>query len=338
MSEVIHTLLTVELPATQVARLQAVSDRLLITHLPTRPGEEIPPEVWAPAEVLLTYRAWPEPEQAPNLRWVQYYLAGVDGLAEQPVLRNERISLTSMSGANASQTAEHALALMLALGRRLPEFMSLQSRNEWLPSRGDYHPVELRGSTVGIVGYGSIGRQLARLLHGLGATVLASKRDLMHPEDHGYQPEGQGDPQGEFFTRLYPPQALRSMFKECDFVVVTTPLTEHTRGLVGAAELAALKPEALLVDVSRGGVIASEALLEALRLHRLAGAALDVFPEEPLPSDSPYWDCPNLLITPHIAGVSDHYAQRATDLFIANLYRYLEGRPLLNRVNLTEGY
>lgn len=338
MSDVIHTLITVDLPEAELARLQALSERLLVTHHPTRPGEEIPDEIWQPTEVLLTYRAWPQPQQAPNLRWVQYYLAGVDGLADLPLFKDEGINLTSMSGANASQTAEHALTLLLALGRRLPELHALQRRSEWLPSRNDYHPVEVRGSTVGIVGYGSIGRQVARLLHGMGATILASKRDLMHPEERGYQPEGQGDPQGELFTRLYPPEALRSMFKECDFVVITTPLTEHTRGLVGAKELAALKPEAYLVDVSRGGVVDADALLEALRQHRLAGAALDVFSEEPLPSDSPFWELPNVLLTPHVAGVSPHYTSRAVDLFRENLRRYLEGRPLLNRINLNSGY
>jgi phosphoglycerate dehydrogenase-like enzyme len=338
MADVIHTLITVSLPEDELARIQAISPRLLVTHHPTKPGESVPAQIWAPTEVLFTYRAFPQPEEAPGLRWVQYFLAGVDGLAGQPALQNEKVRVTTMSGANASQTAEHALALLLALGHNLPGFLAMQARSEWLPTRSDYHPVELRGSTVGIVGYGSIGRQLARLLLPLGATVLASKRDLMHPEDHGYQPEGQGDPHGEFFTRLYPPQALRSMFKLCDFVVVTAPLTPQTRGLVGRKELAALKPEAFLVDVSRGGVVDADSLLAALHENRLAGAALDVFPEEPLPADSPFWSLPNVLLTPHVAGVSDQYVRRAVDLFIANLRRYLEDRPLFNLVDPARGY
>lgn len=338
MTDVIHTLITLPLAEDQIARIRAVSERLLVTHLPTRPGELIPDEVWAPTEVLFTYRAFPEPEQCPALRWVQYYLAGVDGLTQHAILQREGVQITSMSGANAGQTAEHALALLLSLGHNLPGFAAMQARSEWLPNRSDHHPLELRGSTVGIVGYGSIGRELARLLRGLGATVLASKRDLMQPEDDGYQPEGQGDPQGEMFTRLYPSQALKSMFKDCDFVVVTVPLTEHTRGLIGAAELAALRPHAFLVDVSRGGVVDPQALLEALASNRLAGAGLDVFPEEPLPSDSLFWELPNVLITPHVAGVSDHYEERAVDLFIANLQHYLDDRPLFNRIDFKRGY
>ncbi|MBI3158980.1 MAG: D-2-hydroxyacid dehydrogenase [Chloroflexi bacterium] len=338
MTDVIHTLITIPLPEEDLARIQAVSPRLLVTHHPTRPGEAVPGPIWAPTEVLFTNRAFPEASECPNLRWVQYYLAGVDGLMDQPALQSEDVRVTTMSGANASQTAEHALALLLALGHNLPGFLAMQGRAEWLPSRGDHHPVELRGSTVGIVGYGSIGRQLARLLTQVGAVVLASKRDLMHLEDSGYQPEGQGDPQGEYFTRLYPPQALRSMFKVCDFVVVTAPLTPETRGLVGRKELAALKPGAFLVDVSRGGVVDSDALLAALQGDQLAGAALDVFPEEPLPADSPFWSLPNVLLTPHVAGVSDHYARRAVDLFIANLHHYLEDRPLFNLVDPARGY
>ncbi|TAK12849.1 MAG: D-2-hydroxyacid dehydrogenase [Anaerolineae bacterium] len=338
MTDVIHTLITVPLEDELIARIRAVSERLLVTHHPTKPGEAIPDEIWAPTEVLLTYRAFPEPEQCPALRWVQYYLAGVDSLAQHPILTRDGVQATSMSGANASQTAEHALALLLALGHNLPGFLAMQGRSEWLPNRSDYHPLELRGSTVGIVGYGSIGRQLARLLRGMGATVLASKRDLMQLEDDGYQPEGQGDPEGDMFTRLYPSQALKTMFKECDFVVVTVPITEHTRGLIGAAELTALRPHACLVDVSRGGVVDADALLKALGNNQLAGAGLDVFLEEPLPADSLLWAMPNVIITPHVAGVSDHYDARAVDLFIANLQRYLDGRPLMNRVDFNRGY
>jgi len=128
------------------------------------------------------------------------------------------------------------------------------------------------------------------------------------------------------------------MIKECDFVIVTTPLTPETRDLIGAEEFEAFKPGAFLIDVSRGGVVNHQALLTALKEKKIAGAALDVFTEEPLPEDSPLWKMPNVIVTPHIAGTSPFYDARAADLFAENLHRYLAGLPLYNRINLERGY
>jgi phosphoglycerate dehydrogenase-like enzyme len=128
------------------------------------------------------------------------------------------------------------------------------------------------------------------------------------------------------------------MLKECDFVVVTVPLTPQTRNLVSTEELAAMKPGAYLIHAGRGGVIDQAALLEALQSRRIAGAALDVFSEEPLPASSPFWKLPNVLITPHIGGISPNYLKRAVELFAANLGRYLKGEPLFNLLDLEQGY
>jgi phosphoglycerate dehydrogenase-like enzyme len=128
------------------------------------------------------------------------------------------------------------------------------------------------------------------------------------------------------------------MFKECDFVVVTVPRTTATRGLLGEKELGAFKPTAYLVDVSRGEVVDQAALIPLLREHKIAGAALDVFPAEPLPADSPLWKLPNVILTPHIAGFSPHYDERAVTLFAENLRRYLEELPLYNRIDIEREY
>ena len=191
---------------------------------------------------------------------------------------------------------------------------------------------------VGIVGYGSIGRQVARLLQPFGATVLATKRDARHPEDNEYTPEGMGDPSAALVQRLYPAEALRSMLKECDFVVITVPKTPATFGLISTQELAMFKPTAFLIDVSRGGIVDHEALIHALRERKVAGAALDVFPEEPLPPTSPLWKFANVIITPHISGNTLQYDQRAAELFAINLLRYLTGQPLYNRIEPERGY
>lgn len=339
MSETIEILITIPLEEEHVEALKAVSERVNITLHPARQGSEIPPELWEKTEVLYTMQALPEPDQAPFLRWIQFYLAGVDASIDAPVIQQDGLMLTTMSGANATTVAEHAVTMLLALGHRLPEFMAYQNRAEWMSDKSTrYLPSELRGSTVGIVGYGSVGRQIARLLQPFGVQVLATKQDVMHPEDSGYTPEGSGDPEGDLFTRLYPPQAIRSMFRGSDFIVVAVPLTQNTTGIIGKEQLAELKPNAILVDVSRGGVIDQEALIEALTNNRLAGAALDVFPEEPLPADNPLWQMPNVILTPHIAGFSPHYNRRANTLFIENLIRFIKKDPLLNLVNQEKGY
>ncbi len=332
-------LITIPMEEALIEEIQQVSEELSITFHPARQGDQVPTELWEKVEILYTMYALPEEEEAPNLRWVQFYLAGVDQVIDAPILRREGLQATTNSGANTSQTAEHILTMLLALGHNLPDFFSRKYNHRWMTDKATkYQPAELKGSTIGIVGYGSIGRQVARLVQGFGTTVLATKREAKSPEDTGYIPEGSGDPEGNLFTRLYPPQALKSMFKECDFVVVSVPLTAETKGMIGTEELAAMKPSAYLVDTSRGGVVDHNALIAALNENRLAGAALDVFEEEPLPTDHPLWDMPNVIITPHIAGFSAQYNQRTNALFIENLQRYLAGEPLFNLIDLEKGY
>lgn len=339
MNATVEVLITLTISDKLVDRLRQVSPRLHVTVQPARKNEEVPSEVWNRTEVLFTDQVVPDPAQAPNLKWIQFSLAGVDAIANASIVQDPDVTVTTLSGAAVSQMAEFALMLMLALGHRLYDTVGLQARAEWPRDRIErLSPRELRDSTVGIVGYGSIGRQIARVLQSFGATVLAAKRDVMHPEDTGYMVEGMGDPNGDFFQRLYPIEALRSMLKDCDFVVVTAPLTPSTRKLVSKEEFEAMKPSAFLIDMSRGGVVDQAALIEALQEKRIAGAGLDVFPEEPLPSSSPLWKMPNVLITPHVSGISSHYSERAMALFEENMNRYLVGMPLYNRFDPQKGY
>jgi phosphoglycerate dehydrogenase-like enzyme len=162
--------------------------------------------------------------------------------------------------------------------------------------------------------------------------VLAAKNDILHPEDAGYTPEGMGDPQGEFFHRLYPIEALHSLLGASDFVVAALPLTAETHHILDAAALEAMKETAFLVNVGRGELIDQAALVSALKEGRLAGAALDVFEEEPL------WDMENVLLTPHISGIGSHMEEETVALFLANLKRYLADLPLYNQIDLQRGY
>lgn len=339
MDESIEVLITLPFSEDLIKKISNVSARITLQRVVARKPEEISDDIWKRVEVLYTNRVLPTPEKAPNLKWIQFHWAGVDHALEEPILQREGISITSLSGASAPQMAEHAIMMMLALGHHIPDVFAHQKKAEWPSGRWQlFSPVELRGSTVGIVGYGSIGRQIARLLQTFGATVLATKRDIRHPEDTGYTVDGLGDPGGDMVNRLYPPEALSSMLAECDFVVVCLPHTSTTHGLLGATELASIKPGGYLVDISRGEIVNHDALLPLLRERKIAGAALDVFPVEPLPEDSPLWKLPNVIITPHIAGFSPHYDERAAELFAQNLQRYLENLPLFNRLSKKHEY
>ncbi len=335
----IEVLITVPFSETQINQLAAISPKLHVTTMAARQISEIPSEIWAQTEVLYTGNFLPESEQVPALRWIQFHFAGIDRYTDDPVVKKKGMQITTLSGAAAPQMAEHVLAMILGMGYKLPAMITSQKKPEWPKDRFErFIPFELKGKTIGIVGYGSIGRQVARLLQPFGVTILASKRNAMNPRDEGYIPEGQGDLQGDLVQRLYPPQALKSMFKECHIVVITAPLTKETQGIINSDTLAALKPGAYLVDVSRGGIVDANSIIEALKSGQLAGAALDVFPEEPLPLNSPLWQMPGIIISPHVSGGSQLYNERATTLFSENMHRYIAGIPLYNLYIPSRGY
>jgi len=340
MSQPIEILITMQIDPKLIAQLHTISPRLHITIHPALQTEEIPAELWAKTEVLYTYRVLPDPSQAPNLRWIQYHLAGVDEIIGAPIFQKPELMVTTMSGAAVEQMTEYLLMAILAMGHHLPDLMTCQRQKEWPKKRWQrFSPVEINSSTIGIVGYGSVGRQLACMLKPFGPTILAAKRDARHPEDTGYIPkESGGDPDGTLIRRLYPWQAIRSMLKECDFVVITTPLTPETHHLISTKEFEVMKQGSYLIDASRGGIVDHEAMIDALNTGILGGAFLDVFPDEPLPANSKLWQLPNVILTPHIAGNSSKYFERAMKLFIENLQRYMEDLPLYNRFDMDRGY
>jgi phosphoglycerate dehydrogenase-like enzyme len=339
MNRNINVLVTIPFPDRLKNIISAVSSRLEITVRKARSADDIPADLWRQTDVLYSGAVLPIPEQAPNLKWIQFHFAGIDHHVNAPILQQPGIIATTLSGAHAPQMGEYVLMMMLALGHKLPEMLTLKGKSDWPRDRYQrFLPTELRGRTVGIVGYGSIGREVTRLLQPFGVTVLAAKRNAMQPQDDGYIQEGLGDPGGDLPRRIYPYQALKAMIAECDFLVVAVPLTSETTGLIGAEELAAMKPEAFVIDVSRGSVIDHIALIRVLKDKKIAGAALDVFPEEPLPKDSPLWKFSNVILSPHIAGISPYYDQRAVALFTENLRRFLAGETLFNLVDIDRRY
>lgn len=341
MKKETHILATIELPQEARARIRSMSEKVKLDVIPADTAEDIPDERWAGVDVLYTWHVLPDLEKAPNLKWVQFSSGGVDIFMDHPLIQNREIIATTMSGAITGQIAEYVLMAMLAFGQKLFKLRRYQRERKY-PEREekwiDFMPIDLRGSTVGIVGYGSIGRQVARYAHTFGARILAVKKDVMHPEDKGYTREGMGDPHGDFFDRLYPIEALNSLLAESDFVVLSLPLTDSTHHLIDARAISAMKESAYLINVGRGGLIDQRALVEALKAKKIAGAALDVFEEEPLPADSPLWEMENVIISPHISGLSRHLDNDLISLFIENLNRFMAGLPLYNRIGPGRGY
>jgi phosphoglycerate dehydrogenase-like enzyme len=335
----IEVLITFPLAEEIIQQLAATSKRLHIYCIPAHHANEISDEIWRKIEVLITEKILPPPEKAPSLRWIQFNYAGIDFVLDEPIVQIPEMLLTTLSGAAAPQVAEFVLMAMLALGHKVPSILHNQRYHEWPPDRfARLVPKELRDSTIALIGYGSIAREIARITQPFGVKILAAKRDVMKTEDTGFTQEGLGDPKGDLFTRLYPIQAIRSMLKECDFIVNTLPKTKDTENIIAEDEFLAMKPTAYLIDVSRGGIVKSLALKSALHEKKIAGAFLDVFEQEPLLKDNPLWDTPNLIISPHIAGISLRYNERALKLIQENLKRYIEDEPLLNLFNWAEGY
>jgi phosphoglycerate dehydrogenase-like enzyme len=335
--DAIHVLSTLSFPEELLDRLRAVSPRLVVKQHNAASADEVASQLWGQVEVLYTFTAIPDLAQAPRLRWVQLHSAGANHLLDT-LLWGSDLIITTVSGIHAPTVAEYVLMMMLALAHRLPRIMHYQARAEWPAGRwAKFVPQELRGATLGVIGYGSIGREIGRLAHAFGMRVLGVRRGGRE-ETAGYElPELTGLPHVEP-DWVYTPDQLTQMLPECDYVALTVPYTSATHHLIDQAALRAMKPTAVLVNVARGPVVDEAALIHALRERWIAGAALDVFEQEPLPDDSPLWKMDNVVLSPHVAGFTSHYDDRATTLFAENLRRYLASEPLLNQVERGREY
>ena len=335
-SERIFVTVAIDFSAEIIADLREISPRLHVErHFP-----QVPADVIAKTEVLYTTGYYPEPEGAPKLRWIQMNSAGMGHALNHAIVKAEDIVVTSTSGIHATNMAHYCLMTMLMFNYKMRTAFEMQSRAEWIDKpHSVFAPVDLERQTVGIVGYGSIGRELARLCATMGMTVLASKRDLSNTaEVNAYMLPGKGDPSGEIPDRIYPAETVASMAKDCDYLVVTVPRSAGTEHLIDEEVMQAMKESAVLINVSRGAIVDEKALITALSSGMIAGAALDVFEEEPLPSSSPLWNLDNVIITPHISGFTRDYHEKAARVFEENLLRYLENRPLLNQLDRAKGY
>jgi len=260
-------------------------------------------------------------ERAPRLKWVQTSSAGVDTLLDTKLWQSDVI-LTTTSGIHITPMREHVLGMMLMFVRHAPIYFLNKQKKVWKQDLPD----QLCGKTLGVVGLGKVGEGIARAAKAFDMRVVATRRHVTEQETSAA------------VDTLYPADKLPEMLGESDFVVVTVALTKETQKLIGERELRAMKPTAYIINIARGSVIDEAALTKALKEKWIAGAGLDVFEKEPLPQNSELWTLPNVIITPHVAGLMPDYNARAMEVFRENLRRYLAGQPLLNVIDRTRGY
>lgn len=256
---------------------------------------------------------------APEVKWIHTSTAGFDWVLV-PEVQERQIEITRSPESKARPIAEYVVAFIFLMAKRLPELARAQTAHQWIA----IDPDEIRGKTVGIVGAGAIGSEVARLCNALGMHVIGTKRNP-HPLPH--------------FDRVMATSDLSVVLNRSDYVVLSCPLTPETKNMIGLSELQQMKSTAFLINIARGALIVEEELQQALREKQIAGACLDVFEEEPLPPDSPFWEMENVVVTPHTTWGTPHSLDYVIEEFMINLDRRLAGSPLLNLPkNLSLGY
>jgi phosphoglycerate dehydrogenase-like enzyme len=311
-------------PAWFPQRLQQEFPHVNVVHLPDykRVDEEI-----GDAEIVVAWSIRPEQiAAAKKLRWIHSPAAAVHQLIF-PELVNSDVILTNAREVHGPVVAEHVIALIYALAKKIPGSVRLQEKHVWGQQiLWDELPRvrEVAGATVGLIGLGSIGGAVAKSAKALGMRVIAVRE---HPEKGS-----------EGADAVFGPAQIDDVFRQADYIVLAAPVTDGTKAIANAERVALMKSDACLINVGRGPLVDEAALAAALREKRIGGAALDVFPKEPLAADSPLWDVPNLLITPHTAALTDNLWERHYALFSENLRRHLAGQPLLAVVDKRKGY
>lgn len=313
-----HILIHYPFSADEIERFRQIASGHRVSHAAS---EEEALALAADAEVILGYFLRSVCAAAPNLRWIQSYSAGMDNFLFPEIVERD-VTITGMAAQYAPQGAEHAWALLMALARGIPLAVRQQERHQWKGGS----VLAMSGATLGIIGMGGFGLEMVKRAAGYDMQILAL--DPVRTE----APDG--------VAEIKPPtrENLHDLLRRADAVLIACPRTPETYHLISTAEFAAMKPTAFLVNVTRGGIVDETALIEALKSGEIAGAALDVVENEPLPADSPLWDAPNLLLTPHRAGASQHRHRQIVDFFQQNLRCYLAGEPLRNVVDKRRGF
>jgi phosphoglycerate dehydrogenase-like enzyme len=337
---VVNVLLASPLATDLVQRIADTEPRAKLIYRPELlgqpryPGDHFPPiqrtpaqsvewrRLLAEAEVMLDVDQPSAPDivqLAPCLRWIQSSSSGVGDWIRRLKLAETSIVVTNAAGMHARPLAEYVVFAMLYFARRWPRMAAEQRAHHWERCAID----TLEGKTLGLIGLGHVGQMVARLARPFGVRVIGIRRNSAAVDG---------------VDEVYPATELTQVLRQSDYLVLSVPSTAETVGMLGGAQLAMLKPDAVLINIARGALVDETALIAALRDGRLGGAALDVVSREPLSSDSPLWDMPNVLVTPHSMSTARTENEWLTDLFCDNLRRYLKGEPLRNQVDKIRGY
>lgn len=297
-----------------------------IYHLPDDATQRLPAETLAKIEAAyLTrdirfsdhYHSFGDAmKAAPNMKWVHFTSTGIDQHPFLPSLHERKVRLTTSAGTNGEPVGQTAACGLLMLARGFPRWIAAQRERKWDPVRGKDVPRDLRGQTVIIVGLGTIGATVARMCQALEMKVIGLRRS----------PKRDGDPVDEMHTL----DKLPALLPKADWLVLACPYTKETHQLVNAQTLALMPKHLHLINVARGAVCEEQALIKALQTKQIAGAYLDVFEKEPLPADSPLWDIPNVIVSPHNASASAGNDDRAAAVFTENLRLYAAGKKMTN--------
>ncbi|KAF6229873.1 hypothetical protein HO133_004210 [Letharia lupina] len=338
---------------------------LLFTSTPWMGEEDIPKEIYKDVTILVTLSALPpSPEACPNLRLIHFFSAGTNHIANSPIYTSTSIPLTTSSGIHGPQIAEWVILTALAHSHHYSFLHTLQKNREWDRAKNIKALQSLKdkaGQRLGVLGYGSIGRQVARVARGMGMDVIAyTASPRTTPEskhDKGFIVPGTGDPDGSipeaWFSGLDKVSLRNFLAQDIDHLLISVPLTKETTHFIGAEEFAILgkKKNAFISNISRGQIIVQSDLIASLKAYDdndpldggdggggLRGAALDVTDPEPLPKDDPLWEAPNCIITPHISGLGEAYVDRAFQVLEVNLDRREKGERMINVVDRKRGY
>jgi phosphoglycerate dehydrogenase-like enzyme len=331
--ETVRVLNVFPLSAADRERLARVSPRLHIVHAEMSAMKDLAdPDL----EVLIANRV-PDLAKNPKVRWMQAGSAGVDHLIDAAPW-NHGIVVTNARGVYAVPLAEYAMTAILSASQKVDRRRAVQDCGRWPQSEVEYEATGVRGRTVVIVGYGTTGRELARLASAFGMRIIAVKARPEVLLDTSFRLPGTGDPDGKIPERVVGLDELIGAAREADYLALTLPLTQRSRGVISREVIESLPRHSWVVNIARGAVVDEAALIEALLSGGIAGAWLDVFTQEPLPPESPLWKLPNVTLTPHLAGGNNDSWSVLTDLLMENLRRYLDQRPLLNVVDRERQY
>jgi len=336
MSEAIRIGIAFDFDAATIAALGSMSPRLDLRVSDRKDQAGIDALATMDLDGLIAQSLPTDRSGTPSLRWLQVLSAGVENLVGRGRAWPAEIVLTNARGAYALPIAQYTIGAILRVAEQVDQRREQQLTGRWPDGSADaLQGDQIRGKTLVIVGYGGIGREIARLAAAHGLRVLAVKADPSVRTDDGFRVPGTGDPDGSIPERIVGIDALPEVVSEADFLSITLPLTGRSRGVVSREVIAALPAHAWLINTGRGPVVNEVALAESLAAGRIGGAVLDVFGEEPLPTSSPFWHLPNVVITPHVSGATqEHLAPLVTE----NLRRFVAGEPLINRVDPERGY